>query len=154
MGHEKKGVSLVGQRPQQGHDFLARLGIEIARRLVGQNDGGPVDQGAGDGDALALAAGHFVGFMVDAIGQPHAGQGLQRDAFAVAAVHPGVDQGQFDIAQRVGPGQEVEGLKDKADFPVANLGQLIVVQFADVGAVEFIDAGRGSVQASEQIHQG
>ena len=45
-------------------------------------------------------------------------------------------------------------MKDKADFAVADFGQLIVVQFADVGAVEFVDAGGGGVQAAEQVHQG
>ena len=45
---------------EKRHDFFAGFGIEVAGRLVGENDRGIVDQCAGDGDPLALAAGEFV----------------------------------------------------------------------------------------------
>ena len=38
------------------HDERSRGGVQVARRLVGQNDGWIVDKGARDGDALHLAA--------------------------------------------------------------------------------------------------
>jgi hypothetical protein len=37
-------------------DVVARLGVEIARRFVGQNDIRRVEQGARDDDALLFAA--------------------------------------------------------------------------------------------------
>ena len=43
--------------------------IEVAGGLVGQEDGGLVGQGAGDGDALLLAAGEPVGLRLDFVGQ-------------------------------------------------------------------------------------
>ena len=46
---------------KQPHDFDAGARVEIAGRLVGQHQFGPVDQGAGDGDALLLAAGNWLG---------------------------------------------------------------------------------------------
>ncbi len=69
-------------------------------------------------------------------------------------VHAGVDQRQFDVAQGVGAGQQVEGLKDETDFAIADFGQLVVIQFADVGAVQFVSARSAGVQAAEQVHQG
>jgi hypothetical protein len=41
---------------QQVQDGMSRGGVEIAGGLVGQDDGWPADQGAGDGDPLAFAA--------------------------------------------------------------------------------------------------
>ena len=35
---------------------MAALTVEVARRLIGQKDGGASGQGAGDGNALLLAA--------------------------------------------------------------------------------------------------
>ena len=40
----------------QFHDLHARFGIERARRFVGEQDLGVVDEGAGDGDPLHLPA--------------------------------------------------------------------------------------------------
>ncbi len=42
---------------REGDDFLAGARIKIAGRLVGENEIGMIDKGAGDGDALLLAAG-------------------------------------------------------------------------------------------------
>ena len=42
----------------------AKLGVEIGKRLVEQEGGGLADDGASDGDALALAAGELTGAAV------------------------------------------------------------------------------------------
>ena len=52
--------------------------VQVAGGFVGQNDGRLVDQGAGDGHPLLLAAGKLVGMMVDAVGQAHPFQRLPR----------------------------------------------------------------------------
>ena len=47
-----------------------------------------------------------------------------------------IDQRQLHVVQGGSPRQQVEGLEDKADLPVADAGQLVVVQFADQLAVQ------------------
>ena len=47
--------------PDQQHDLLPGLGVELAGRLVGQQQPRPVRQRAGDRDPLLLAAGELVG---------------------------------------------------------------------------------------------
>ena len=42
---------------------IAGLGVEVAGRLVGEDDGGAVDERAGDRHALALTAGELVGLV-------------------------------------------------------------------------------------------
>ena len=56
---------------EQVHDLDARFGIERARGFVGQQDFGVVDEGAGDGHALHLAAGQLAGLLVDVVAQAH-----------------------------------------------------------------------------------
>ena len=107
------------------HDLLAGRAVEVAGGLVGQEDRGLVDQRAGDGDALALAARQLVGPVVHAVAQadPAAAprwrgsrRSLRRDA--------GVDQRQLDVVERRGAGQQVERLEDEPDLLVAHPGQL------------------------------
>ena len=66
VGDEHDGVALGVERVEEGHDLDAGFGVEVAGGLVGEDDGRAVDQGAGDGDALALAAGELVGLVVHA----------------------------------------------------------------------------------------
>ena len=56
---------------QQGDDGVAVAAVEVAGRLVGEHDRRLADEGAGDGHALALAAGQRAG--------PVAGPGRQPD---------------------------------------------------------------------------
>src|ERR1051325_2868541 len=151
---DDEGVALFRQFIKKGHDFRAGFGIEVACRLVGQEDGGIVDQRAGDGNALALAAGKFVGFVMDAVGQPDAGERVEGDLPAAIGRQAGIDQRELDIAQRVRARQQVERLKDEADFLIANLGEVVVIHLADLNAVEFVLAGSGRIQAADQVHQG
>ena len=65
----------------------------------------------------------------------------------------GVDQREFDVVQRGGPRQEVEGLEDEADFLIANAGQFVVVEFTDQLSVQPVLAFARSVEAADQIHQ-
>ena len=59
-----------------------------------------------------------------------------------------VDEGQLDVVERGGAGEEVEGLEDEADLLVADAGELVVVELGDVVAVEPVAcpgwASRGS----------
>ena len=64
-----------------------------------------------------------------------------------------VDEGQLDVVQRGGAGEQVEGLEDEADFLVADAGELVVVERGDVVAVEPVVALGGRVEAADEVHQ-
>ena len=60
VGGDQGGYPLgLHDDPQQAHDLLGRLGVELAGRLVRQQDVGAPGQGPGDRDPLLLAAGQF-----------------------------------------------------------------------------------------------
>ena len=66
-------VILGSKRHQQVNDFLAGVRIQIARRLISQNQLRFVDERASNRDSLLFAARKFVRFMFDAL--------LQADTF-------------------------------------------------------------------------
>ena len=69
--------------PEQVHHLAAGARVEIARRLVGQQDRRLVGQRAGDGHALLLAAGELRGM----VGRPRfQADLLQQLADALAAL--------------------------------------------------------------------
>ena len=73
MGDDDDGVAFAVELFEKGEDFDAGFGVEISGGFVGQNNRGVVDQGAGDGDALFLAAGELVGAVAHALAEPDAG---------------------------------------------------------------------------------
>ncbi len=71
MGDEHNGdAALFIELAEQFHHFVAPRGVEIAGRLVGEDDGRIGDEGTRDGDALLLTAGKLRGGMSLAIGKP------------------------------------------------------------------------------------
>jgi len=54
VSDEDDGVSVGVKGIKKCHDFDASLGVEVAGRFVRENYGRAVDEGASDGDALAL----------------------------------------------------------------------------------------------------
>ena len=89
---------------------------------------GLADERAGDGDALALAAGELVRPVVHAVREPDR---LERRLGAGAPLgprHAAVDERQLDVRERGRARQELEGLEDEADLAVAEVGERVVRQ--------------------------
>ena len=71
--HDDDGVAVGVEVAEEIEDFAAGLRIEVARRFVGEEERRFVHERAGDGDALALAAGEFVGLVVHAVAEADGG---------------------------------------------------------------------------------
>ena len=110
--------------------------------------------GPGDGHPLLLAAGHLTGPVVGTLRHAHLFQRLHGDVLPVPHGHPLIDQGQGDVLQGIQLLDQVIPLEDEADLPVADVGQLLVGQGGDVGAVQVVLPIGGDVQAAQHIHQG
>ena len=154
VGDEDDGVALGVEIVEESHDLFAGFGVEVSGGLVGKNDGGVIDEGAGDGDALALSAGELVWLV------HHAGaevDGFKDRLGACGAFGCGgaiVDERQLDVVKGGGAGEEVEGLEDEAYLLVADTGEFVVVEFGDVVSVEPVLALGGRVEASDEVHEG
>ena len=66
----------------------------------------------------------------------------------------GVRQRQLDVGYRRSPWDQVETLEDESDLLVAQVGESIVVDAADIDAVEQIAALSRGIEAPQQVHQG
>ena len=69
--HENNCVAALVQPRKKRHDFVAGGGVEVSRRLVGQQDGRMIHQRTRNGYALALPAGKFVRLVHHPVGKIH-----------------------------------------------------------------------------------
>ena len=89
----------VAQVGHQVEHLRLHRDVERAHRLVGDDQLGPRDQRAGDGDALSLAAGEFVRVLVERVGaQAH---GFEHGGGALALLDAA---GAFQRGGRLGHG--------------------------------------------------
>ena len=154
VSYENDGIALALKTVEQSHDLHAGLGVEVASGFVGKDDRGLVHQSPGDGHALSLSTGKFVGLML------HAGFHAHSAERSPCTLHPffggdaGINQGEFDIVQRGRACQQVEGLEDESNFFVANAGEFVIVEFADLLPIQPVLALRRSIQTADQVHEG
>ncbi len=57
VGDEDDSVAALIEILEKRHDFFAGLRIKVPGRLISKDNGRIVNQGPGNGDALALSAG-------------------------------------------------------------------------------------------------
>jgi hypothetical protein len=69
-------------------------------------------------------------------------------------VAAGDREGERDVLLRRQHGQQVEGLEDEADLLPAQLGQVLVVERRDLGAVDLNRARSRPVKPGEAVHEG
>ena len=124
--HDDGLAELVDRGAKQVEDAAARLRVEVAGRLVGEDDGGTGDQRPGDRDPLLLPARELGGPVGGAVGQA---DGLEQ---LIAPGRIGVVAGdphrQLDVLGGVEDRHEVEELEDEAELLAAELGQPLVVR--------------------------
>lgn len=59
---DERGSKLALKRSKFDLEFLTQLKVEGPERFIEQEHAGLIDDGSGEGDALALAAGELAGF--------------------------------------------------------------------------------------------
>jgi len=154
MGDHDHGIARLMDALKDAHDLQGGAGVEVAGGLVGEDDGGVVDQGAGNGHALPLPPRQLVGAVVAPVGELHHLQGLAGQLMPAGLVEAGIHQGEHGVLQGRGPGQQVEGLEHEADLLVAHLGQGVVVHGTHIQSVKHVLPRRGGVEAAQDVHQG
>lgn len=119
---------------EQAHDLQRAGGVQVARRLVGDDGAGIVDERARDGHALLLAAGELVGVTV--------GLFLKADKFE----HVG--DALFDLARR-----RTHGAHGEAQVLVDRLllDQAEVLEDDTDGAAQQRDLPLGNVRQAEAV---
>ena len=91
--------------------------------------------------------------MFTAILQSHKFQRDHRPVATFAGTSASVDHGQLDVLENVQFGQQIEKLKNKADFPVADMGQLSWRCILYHHAIELDRSLRRGIQTTQNVHQ-
>ena len=138
---------------EERHDLDARLGVEVARGLVGQEDRRVVHERARDGHALTLPAGELVRLVAHPVVELDAPQRFLGAILPFFRGDARVDERQFHVVERGRAREEVEGLEDEPNLLVADARQLVVVHLADLLLVQQVAALRRRVEAPDQVHQ-
>ena len=149
--HDDRLAELVRRPPQEREDVRARLRVEVAGRLVGEDHGGLGQQRTRDRNTLLLAAGE--------LGRPvrspvHQADGLEQLTLPLRiGLASGDRQRQLDVLLRRQHRQEVEELEDEPDLVAPQPGELLVVQADDLGAVDLDRSRGGLVETGEDVHE-
>src|SRR5271166_5736891 len=123
MGNHDDGFAeALVQLFQNLENFRGGMAVEIAGRLVGEDERGIADDRARDGDTLLLASTELFGEMVDAIFETDELKGGQDMIAALLRSHLSKKQWRFNIFKRSEDGDQIESLEDVADMRIAPVG--------------------------------
>ena len=126
--------------------------VEIAGRLVGNEDRRVGRQRAGQRHPLLLAAGQLRRIVVLPLAQADGGE-LVRGAL-MRVVDAGKLQRHGDVLQRRHGGNEVEGLEHDTDIAAAEARQRVLAEQAERLARDHHRAGVGALQPGHDHEQG
>lgn len=127
--------------------------VEVAGGFVGDDERRVGDEGAGDGDALFLAAGELPGEVTHPVAQADEFEGGFNVLPAFATGQAGEEEREFDVFEGGQYRDEVESLEDETDVVVAPFREL---GFGEVGDVDFVDvavAAGGAVNAGNDMEE-
>ena len=142
---QERGAGLAADFADELKRVAGVAAVEVARRLVGEDELRVVGQRPGHGHALLLAGRELPREMSELVAQPHA----LEQRFRMAAVHPATERHpEFHVLEDIVALEQVEGLENIPDGrgaqPVAprlaELGHVVAVEL-DATAVRREDAG-------------
>ncbi len=131
--------------------------VRLSRLPVGSSAsriGGPVHEGARDGHALLLPAGHLRREVLAPGRTARPGRALRQRASGARRSRSSRRASEARRSRaRSCAGQEVEALEHEADLLVADQCQSPLVEPGDVDAVEQVPTELGPVEAAEDVHE-
>ena len=137
VGDHDDGGPLGVDAAEQAHDAVGGLAVQVAGGLVGDDDLGLVEEGAGDGDALLFAAGELVRHLVGLAAHAYVIQHF-RDALAdgLAVFPAGGPEDEIEVVLDAAVRQQLEVLEHDAEF-AAEVGDVLVADAFEGIAADF-----------------
>ena len=151
---EERDPQPIAKVIHQVEDRAAGGGVEVRRRLVGEDQRRTVHQRARDGDALALTAGQLARTAAVFVGEPDALQQLVDALAAFGLSEPRQQQGILDVLARRQHRHEVEALEDEAEAIAPDGGEPARPACATRAGRPAGFARVGTIEAADQVQQG
>ncbi len=150
--HHDRLAHLPHRGAHEGEDLATGPRVEVARRLIREDDLRPTGQRPGDGNALLLPSRELRRSMLDPASET---DGVDHQIQpALVGLAAGEHQRQGDVLQRRQRRHQVERLEDEADPVAAQMGQLLVVERAQVDVADEDVTARQRVEPGDGVHQG
>ena len=149
--HDDEAV--LGDVFEDLHHLHARLAVERAGRLVGEQNVRIVDERPRDSDTLHLAAGHLVRLFVELVAEANALKRLDGALAALRLAHARERERQLHVAQYRLVRNEVIALEDEADGVVAVTVPVGIGKVLRRLAVDDEIALRVVVKAADDVEQ-
>ena len=157
VGDEHDGLAALGaEAPEHVEDLRAGRVVEVAGRLVGEEEGRPVDEGPGEGHPLLLAGGELVGAVAAPCRpgrRPRARRGSAADSSRPPGSRPATMNGRATFSRTDRIGMRLKNWKTKPGLRPAQLRRRVVAEAADDRPVEDDLARRRAVEAAEQVEE-
>jgi hypothetical protein len=128
VGDDYDGLALGMQGVKERHDFRRGSRVEVSRRFVGKENRWFADEGACDGDALALSARELIRSVIESIAESHLAQGFGCALAAFGRRHAPIHERLHDVLQGGLTRKKMKTLKYEADFSVSHGCELIFTQ--------------------------
>ena len=127
----------------------SRLPVGSSPSRIGRTE----DEGAGDGHALALAAGKLIGAMVRPDLESHALQHRGGRSSVSCLRTPCKRSGRATFSSAVSVGSRLKVWKIMPNFSAPQAGAPVVIQRGKLNALQLNRAGSGLVQAANQVEK-
>src|SRR6185503_11003344 len=112
--------ALAVQLAQQIHNRFAVRGIQITGRLVGQKYERIARYRSRDCDSLLLAAGELAWKMLASVSHAHALESFSHSLLAFNGPQTTICQRKLDVLEDREVADQIEALKDEANFAISN----------------------------------
>ena len=152
-GHQGGDPLRAHHGEQQAHDLPPGLQVELAGRLVGDQQLRAPGQRPGDRDALLLAAGQLVRAVRGVLGEPDDRQHRRDPLLAAGRRRAGDPQRDPDVLRRRQHRDQPERLEDERDRVPAQFHPLPLGHPGDLPAGHRHGAPGRGVQAADDVQQ-
>ena len=149
--HDHRLAVVLDRLVQQLEDLAAGLRVEVAGRLVGEDDCRAGDERARDRDALLLAAGELGGPVGQAVGEPDPLDEIPEEL--LVRLLAGERERQRHVLLGGQHREQVEELEDEADVLAPDLRDVLVAQLSEPGAGDRDVAVGRAVERRQDVHQ-
>ena|GEM_PF-6272803 len=154
VGHHYDGASVFFiQLMQQLHDFRTHLGVQITGRLIGEYYLRIADDGARNGNTLALTAGKLCRHVAHTVAQTHLLQYFLCQTATLLGRHLSVQQRQLHVIQYIQRINQVERLEHKPQLPVTESRQFPVLHAVHLNAGYFNRSAGRRIQQTHNVQQ-
>ena len=146
VGHHDNGGPVLIDFLEKIEHLPGHQRIKVAGWLIGKEKSRFSRQGTCDRHTLLLAAGKLRRQVRLARGQTDESQHLF-NGFPPTTSRPAtIAERYFDIVRQAQVGNQIETLKYESNFFIPDPGSLVVVDRADILAIQFIDPAAGLLQ--------